>query len=449
MSDYEIRELEIDQILLDLQNPRYEIQKNQRESLAKIIAGQGKKLLNLAQDIVEDGINPSDLLIVIPTQNNSDRYFALEGNRRIAVLKLLLQPTLASSLNLSGSYLKKLDSLRLKFQEQPIESLLCAIFSERETANKWIVLKHTGENQGVGIVNWDASAIARFKMGVGNTARSTAWVKAVEFVQGNSKLDEETQEKIGSIAITNLGRLLDDPKVRDFLGISLEEGEIVTKLPAEEALKGLTKIVTDLANKKINVNDIRYKKDREDYLETFTDEEIPDHSKIGESTEPLRVIAQKPPKSTSGQKRSNPVSTKRKTLIPSSCVLKINNSRINNVYRELKSIEVEKFPNAVSITFRVFLEISIDEYITTNSITIQGRQTLAKKIEAAATHMESSGLMTRNQLKPVRTSVSNQNSIFSINTFNAFVHGGHYSPIPSELKLTWDNYQLFIEKIWE
>jgi hypothetical protein len=45
--------------------------------------------------------------------------------------------------------------------------------------------------------------------------------------------------------------------------------------------------------------------------------------------------------------------------------------------------------------------------------------------------------------------VTNKHSLFAIDTFNAYVHNRLVSPTAKDLKITWDNIQLFIEKIWE
>ena len=66
--------------------------------------------------------------------------------------------------------------------------------------------------------------------------------------------------------ITNLGRLLGDPDVREELGVGIKDGKLVTVLPKEEVIKGLSKVIEDIATKRINVNDIYYKKDKIKYI---------------------------------------------------------------------------------------------------------------------------------------------------------------------------------------
>ena len=81
--------LGIDDLELDLQNPRIPTAPDQREAMARIIGEQGAKLANLAADIIESGLNPMDRLLVVGGENGSGKYTVLEGNRRLVALKVL------------------------------------------------------------------------------------------------------------------------------------------------------------------------------------------------------------------------------------------------------------------------------------------------------------------------------------------------------------------------
>ena len=42
-----------------------------------------------------------------------------------------------------------------------------------------------------------------------------------------------------------------------------------------------------------------------------------------------------------------------------------------------------------------------------------------------------------------------EDSIFSIDTFNAFVHNKDFYPEAEQLKKNWDNLEIFFVKLWE
>ena len=453
MADHAIEELLVSNLLLDVENPRHVVLANQREALKEMMDVQGEKLIKLAGDIVEAGTNPAGLPIVIPHKDEKTKYIVLEGNRRITALKLLSEPSLTDRSE-NRSLKKKFKEMSSTFRHNLIDRINCVVFEHREDAARWIRLMHTGENQGIGRVDWDAGSVARFSQGFGKSSRS---LQAIEFVKRNADLNEETQNNIGSISITNLDRLLGDPAVLSVLGLRVEEGELRTNLPKDEVLKGLTKIIKDLTDKpdkRIHVKDIYYKNNREDYIETFKRSDIPSKKKVTEETwalnsAPSPISTAKP----GGGKKSKPLSTKRSKLIPSDVVIRIDDKRINAIYRELKKLNVNDFPNAGAVMLRVFLEMTLDHYLDNNPIRgITSDSSLNKKLQNIAEQLQKNGVLTKQQLKPITASVSastKDKGLFSIDTFHNYVHNRLFTPIPNELKLTWDRMEPFMQKIWK
>src|SRR5437870_173073 len=89
------QDIGIASLLLDAENPRHDVVASQREALLAIVAEQKSKLAALAEDIAEHGLSPLDRILVIKAGRGSRNYTVVEGNRRIAALKLLHNPDLA------------------------------------------------------------------------------------------------------------------------------------------------------------------------------------------------------------------------------------------------------------------------------------------------------------------------------------------------------------------
>jgi len=444
MSIYERKNIPVTNLFLDPRNPRHGISDNQVEAIYATLDDQGRKIINLANDIVEVGLNPSDLPIVIPNDNEIDKYTVLEGNRRVLSLKLLLNPPIIKDYK-SGNLYKKFQELNERFTDNYIEEIPCVVFKKREDANRWIKLKHTGENDGVGIVSWGGIEVARFT--------GSPSLQIVEFVKNEGNLSTDEKEGLADIAISNLERLVGDLTVREVLGISIHGDRIETNLKKNEVIKGLEKIVRDLVHKNINVNHIRLKKHRADYLESFNDNELPSHNNRLSHTWELMSAEEKSeePKKDErdASKKSKHLSTTRKSLIPTSFIVPISNKRVNAIYRELKRIKVDDNNNAIAVLLRVFLELSVDKYIENRKLQIPSDQKLVKKIKSILERFKNENILNDNKLKPVRTAISNPHSLFSTHTFNAYVHNVEYEPIPSELKLTWNNMEDFMKKLLE
>lgn len=208
----------------------------------------------------------------------------------------------------------------------------------------------------------------------------------------------------------------------------------------------LIKIIKDLVSKDFTVNDIYYKDDRLNYINTFKLTDLPDKSS---TTNKWEIITSTPPISTNQVKKTKPLSTARNTIIPKSYVIHINQPRIHALYRELKDLHLKHYINAAAITLRVFVELTIDEFIGKKAIPSVSNDSLNNKLQKVVTYLKGNNLLDKNKLKPINIAISNPNSILSINTFHAYVHNPHFHPIATDLKTTWDNIAPFITQLWE
>ncbi|MGD1151558.1 MAG: hypothetical protein ABR911_01590 [Syntrophales bacterium] len=427
----------IEDLIFDVDNPRFESLSDQRTALQKIVTDQKDKLFILAEDITAQGLNPADLTIVIESEDGDGRYVVLEGNRRLAALKLLSNPRLFDSITMKPSLRKKFQDLIIKFNKNEIEPINCVLCESRQEADHWRMLRHTGENRGAGIVGWDGIATARF------TGKDVS-LQALNFVRNQGGLKISDPDKF---PITNLGRLLGTPHVRDVLGIDIIDGKLCSELPSAEVLKGLNKIITDIQSGNIKVTHIMSKQQRERYADKLGKSDRPDKSKKTQSW--YLESEEKVPKDKS--KKSLRQSTERKNLIPRDCILRINDPRINAIYKELRTLNIDKFSNAVSVLMRVFLELTTDFYITDKSLPglnlNNPNLSLHEKVKAVADHLVKSGV-PRNDLKGIRAAVSSRSSPFSISTLHSYMHSRYNQPKTKDLLIDWDNVRIFFEKIW-
>src|SRR6266581_7235396 len=116
---------------LDITNPRFETeQENQRDAIRQMAEDQGEKLLNLAEDIVEFGLDPSSLSIVIQDEETPERFITIEGNRRLAALKVLNNPDLVKEV-WSANRENQLKKLSEAFQAKPITQVPCVVMADR------------------------------------------------------------------------------------------------------------------------------------------------------------------------------------------------------------------------------------------------------------------------------------------------------------------------------
>lgn len=142
-------------LLIDEQNPRIPLPNaGQHKALQSMANLQQAKLQRLAEHIVANhGTNPAELPIVMPFKDDLNRYVVLEGNRRLAALRVLENPELIVN-SVDPAILKAIRRLSKSYLANPIEQVTCLVVKNREEARPWIELRHTGENEGAGIVRW-------------------------------------------------------------------------------------------------------------------------------------------------------------------------------------------------------------------------------------------------------------------------------------------------------
>lgn len=437
---HETKSISISVLEISTENPRFETVSSQREAITVMIENQKKKLAELAEDIVKNGLNPSDPCIVTP-EKNGKKFKVLEGNRRITVLKLLKNNNLIPEEH--KSLLNRFKELSSEYEKNPIKNVPCVIFLKADEANKWIRLKHTGENNGIGTVPWDAQQKARFEEKV--KGKTTYALQVIDFLKKDDGFDTELKSKLSQVPSSSLQRLLSDRDARKTIGLTVENGLIHTVYPPSEIRKPLTKIIADLASNDFTVKEIYYKKDRSNYIERFKNSELPNTSTRISKWE---ITTPTPPKEKR-KRRVKPQPPERNTIIPKDCVIHIKSARINKIYEELRDLDLRHFVNAAAVTFRVFIELSVDHFVKTSYLQVSNNYTLNRKISEVAKYLKEEKLLTKEELKPVETATTSPNSILSVNTFNAYVHNEYFNPIASDLKTTWDNLEPFILKMWE
>ena len=153
--------------------------------------------------------------------------------------------------------------------------------------------------------------------------------------------------------------------------------------------------------------------------------------------------------SLKGKKKPHRGTSERKKLIPRNANVRPPMSRANDIFLELRRLDVENYRNAVSVLFRVFLEFSVEAYVDRRSVPgVTSADKLSKKLQTVSKHMEANSIMTKKELHAVNKAAVDPNSLFSTVTLNAYVHNVNFYPSASELKTSWDNLEPFIEKLW-
>lgn len=151
-----VQKVPIKRLRLDPFNPRL-VGQSENASDSKIIARLylSAELDELLQSISANGYMDIEPLVVL-REDRKDDLLVLEGNRRLAVLRLLSEPKLITDIKKSESLdirVPKIDQSLLYTLEEASVYIVCS----RESARSFIGFKHIN-----GPAKWDAYAKARF-----------------------------------------------------------------------------------------------------------------------------------------------------------------------------------------------------------------------------------------------------------------------------------------------
>jgi hypothetical protein len=325
-------------LLIDAENPRL-VQPNsgQRDAQRETAQHQGKKLIALASDILIHGVNPSELPIVTPLKDDLGRYAVLEGNRRLSALKALENPEwLVGAVD--GSVVDAMRRLSKKYQKNPVESVQCLVVKSREEAEHWIALKHTGENDGAGVVRWGSDEMTRFSART-KGQRLGIQSQALNFLENRGDLTPQQRSKVPAASYR---RLLSTPEVRAKVGIDIKNGVMVLVGEENAVAKALLYVANDLESGRTKTKDIYTLEQRIAYANKLPPDIV------------VRAVRSagrgKAPGSGAGLRPKRPakptVRRVRDCLIPVDCILNISDPRTRDIESELRQLSLDSYPCA-------------------------------------------------------------------------------------------------------
>jgi hypothetical protein len=449
--------IDLDNLMVDTENPRLEeAGRDERAAIMGIVAEQRGKLVELAQDIVQrSSLSPFELALVYPVENG--KYVAAEGNRRVAALKILRDPSVIDGAE--PSLVRKFKSLAAKATQLP-KTVLCAVVQSEAERNHWIRLRHTGENSGRGIVGWGTKEKTRYaaRHSADRANRMEFALKILELIQARGNLSAEELAALRSVPITTVERMVGDPEVRAAVGIERSTEGVILLINDEKAvINALKTLVLEIARKDVQVGQMMSKEDRRGLVAKWSEDRKP--GRTGEPTIPklltregASVAHSRLDVSTGAggtpHKAFRPRSPDdRKVLIPPATRLGISNLRIKRVFIELKKLEVEEYENAVAVLLRVFLELSVEDFLKRKQVIFYDTEKLTAKMEKTAKYWESAKV-PRNEIRAWRNAASSHH-LFSLNVLHGYVHSHLSIPKKRDLVRTWDEMESFFKRLWE
>lgn len=473
-----------------MDNPRFPSSaENQRDAISKMMELQYDRIHRLARDIAEFGLDPSENILVYESEEEPGFYVVAEGNRRVTALKLLLSPKSAPNEKVR----KIFDKIRLTLENDITSIENCIVFDD-DAYEHWVDLKHTGQNNGIGRVEWTAPEKARH---MARNGKQSFGNQLFTFLEINKDYFGHIISNKKHVRITNINRLFGDVKVRKFLNIDSISGELYCFQQYDRFIEQLNKILSlmieldDKGKPLFTVNRIRSQDDRVGFMHeqnitastevlskpwrlidgrpksnatpliidnTLDDINIQKHDSLSqpEHENPIQIGSVQPGgekilKSGQAVLAKRPPKADRNNLIPS--YIKLNfgaHKKSSRIFNELKSnLNFNDTPNAIAIMLRIFIDLSVTTFIEDNNIEFKDAPRtpgLHDKINMCANFLRENKKLSGSECSAV-LAFSSQISKSS-GTLQQYVHNPHFIPMKDAVNAEWDNFEKLIVAIW-
>lgn len=429
----------IDTLYFDVQNPRIDPVSSQQDAIDGLVSECGDKIVVLARDIAEHGLNPTEEMLCVAYERGNGRhcYIVKEGNRRLLALKALKDPSFCEGWKIE----KKIKAIAQRHADkiETIKKIPITIFAddERDKLKHWILVKHDGQEGGAGTVKWGAEERLRFSA---KGAKHTA-MQVVNWLRTLTDLTDAEKRSVSEVPITTLERILASSSGKDIVGLKLKDGVLVIERKKGQVRKNVLKIISDLTTpdprnsrrKIINVNDVKTASAIKTYLKENLDTRENRAAACMPTILPIPSVV-----SNGGQsgETPSPGPATRRALKPGSkeylraalrtiCAAE-NCGKAGILQDELVQMNVRELTLSFCIVFRSLLEISMLAFARRHGISFENGTTYKERVKSCVRKLtEGDGLWSASRNKKDITKALQvlNSSLFSITELHNLVHG--------------------------
>jgi len=455
-ADWGRSEVPLLSILLDAENPRLPdndegLTQNQ---ILDLLLEKKFKLLDLAASIASIGYTPLDNIIVFEDEATGE-YVVLEGNRRIAALKLLLNPSLARNPKIEKRLIE-LSGQITHAEKVELGSVTVVIAPSRRSADRVLMSRHT-----MTVVEpWSPAMQAKF---VFERSQDIGFDKTQnELNIGRDKLEEFisryyfyelTKQILGrefdssTFSFSTMERVLRNGDARDYFGLIFsDDGKFYIETEVDYFLSIFTRLVSDIHSKVINSRNLNTS---QEILSWINLKKKPNKAK--RKTPFSKLLGAKKRKKKSSPPKPKPKKTN--YFLPSDLQVDGDNPRLKSVVEELQKMPLNRYPNGIAVLARTFIEISCALFIQDKNEVANYKKFIAKKggkdkLSLALSFLaDPSRKLLDGKLCQAVGQFKNKSQFNSLPTVQEYTHNHFLSPTESDLRDLWTTIEPFIRHI--
>ena len=419
------RHIALSDLKVNRANDRHGELENETAAIAWLFYHHEPHMRNLAKDIAEAG-QLYETPLVYP---EGGEFIVFDGNRRVTCLKLLSDPRRAPTVELREFF----EQLRATCESDLPHNIDCQVETDRDQIDEILFRRHTGSQSGVGQINWDD----RMKSNFINRTGKASGVNLAEDIE--RRLEGSHLPRIRKkIPWSTMNRLLSAEAFRNRVGLSVSRGRVELTHEEPVVLLALHRIASDLANRRIVLNDVWDVDGKRDYLNQLAQEGVlprPEHA----LETPVTAIPSETPR-VRIRPSSRPL--RRINLIPNAPYTIAWAGRLQRhraIWEELQfHLRLSEHPNAISVLLRVLLELSLENYIQQVGLTtVKSNDSLARRTLRVAEDLYSKGKINRKYFEGINK-FPQYDALVSADTLNRYVHSPNFAPSPEHLTALWD-----------
>lgn len=420
---------------------------------------QHDKAIEIADSIARRGYFPNEPVLAI---REGRRYTVIEGNRRLAALMALREPT-----QLTDAAQRTIEKLSKKIPKENLIKIPVTIAPNRKATDKQV----SGRHIGTPVLAWRAENRARFvleKLNEGYTKeelltelgfsasdiRSAKETRAIMELARAIDLPPEIKEKIDTPqtkTVSTLERLFESTVGRQIMHVARDEEHGYKVMTSRtEFIPFFQKLVRLAASGKVTTRTFNSNDETKDYFdEEWKAEDLP--KKRSASFVPADLKKAEKPSETISKNAPKPKQRPLfKTVLPTSLKVVYGPERLRIIRDELTTLDREKKSNAGAVLLRVFFELCVVDYLKRSGrmATLEQKLTakgirwkydypamdhLLKEIKEVA----EKNLSRADSNKVKKALFGNRESVHSLNDLHAFVHDSADLPTEKDIMQFW------------
>lgn len=455
-------EIPVSGIVLNPENFRHRPAVSQEQALGFLFGDDIKRaeMLALATDIAARGLDQSNLLIVEP----ADGYWrVLEGNRRVAAMKVMANPDLLPDLD--GLSDTAMTAYRTKFAELGgsavlPSSVLCFVTDDRELADHLITLKHTGvgTHKGAGTVLWDSEGRTRHELATSATGGKKATAANKQTAAALALLDALEVHFAGDAdmaalilaarkkGLTTLGRLLGNAANQLRLGVRVDGTSVRFGANRPAIRLVMERVLGDLGTPQLNSRTTNKAADVTEYLDRISGDLPAKKDRLTEAEAPTAPS----PTETSGTSANKKGRRKQAPIMHRPFVgLDLNHAsdKTRSFLAEIKKLRIEDYPYTLACSIRTLIDLytaDVQRVLQPDNV----EESPSKRARQCLRLLDPDGTKPKDRRFPrIGDALADHTGDLSIDTMNGFMHRPHHNPTADTIRKQVAEYQPWLSAL--